>query len=396
MDKLCEKRIYEKNGKSIVRVYALQEIKIGTLILSESSQFKLENDDHLKMVCNENFVDHCTKSENEAGCKICFKKVFDAFAKMTPKNQKEYLTLDNKYQDNSLHFEKDRLAFQKIISEMFLDDDINNKLIKLTKWLQIFEIYATNFFGPGHINGIPFKTTKFKHSCNPNCEITWNYDKNESEIRTVSKIKSGEELRISRYRVFVEMQPVAFRKNWIKSNFGFECACDLCQIETLHEELNVKYKSYQEIHGKKRQLLNKFNSNGTDRKNQVQVYKELVDTSREQYKIAKECKASRFSILHGILKPAFEMAMDGYTFSKSFGEDTTAQYLRKSCDDFSKVALQLAKIIYGKNSLVWNEWNKKSEHFDEIIRSSLLYKVRQCILSSSDISPEAAERAFFR
>ena len=143
-------------------------------------------------------------------------------------------------------------------------------------------------------------------------------------------------------------------------------------------------------------MLTKYNSNGTDRKNQVQVYKELVDTSREQYKIAKECRASRFSILHGILKPAFEMAMDGYTFSKSFGEDTTAQYLRKSCNDFSKVALQLAKIIYGKNSLVWNEWNKKSEHFDEIIRSSLLYKVRQCILSSSDISPEAAERAFFR
>ena len=86
MDKLCEKRTYEKNGKSIVRVYALQEIKIGTLILSETAQFKLENDDHLKMVCNENFVDHCTKSENGAGCKICFKKVFAAFVKMTPKN----------------------------------------------------------------------------------------------------------------------------------------------------------------------------------------------------------------------------------------------------------------------------------------------------------------------
>ena len=54
MDKLCEKRIYEKKGKSIVRVYALQDIKIGTLILSETSQFKLENDDHLKIVCNQN------------------------------------------------------------------------------------------------------------------------------------------------------------------------------------------------------------------------------------------------------------------------------------------------------------------------------------------------------
>ena len=142
MDKLCEKRIYEKNGKSIVRVYALQEIKIGTLILSETAQFKLENDDHLKMVCNENFVDHCTKSENGAGCKICFKKVFDAFAKMTPKNQKEYLTLDNKYQDHSLHFEKDRLAFQKIISEMFYDIILCNYIVIVPMWVHHYVEYS--------------------------------------------------------------------------------------------------------------------------------------------------------------------------------------------------------------------------------------------------------------
>ena len=369
MNKLCEKRIFEKNGKSIVRVYALQDIKIGTLILSETSQFKLKNDDHLQMVCNQNFVEH-GKFEN--GCNICFKKVFDAFVKMSPENQKEYLMLDNKYA-NSLQFAKERLAFQKIISQNF------PHLNKKQNWLQIFEIYCTNFLGFGHVNGIHFKTAKFKHSCGPNCEIAWNEEKSASEIRTVSKILSGEELFINRYRYFLELQPVTFRKNYIKSNLGFECTCDLCIMETLHEHLNIKYKIFQGIDGKRRELLKKFEK--TDVKSQVALRIEIVDTSREQYKVAKECKASRYSILHGIIKPAFEMAMDGYTVSKYHSNlPKFAQYFRNSCDDFAKVALQLAKIIYGKNSLVWNEWSEKSgENFDQYSRSSLLYKVSKVL-----------------
>ena len=116
---------------------------------------------------------------------------------------------------------------------MFPDNDDEKKK---HNWLQIFEIYCTNFFGFGHVNGIHFQTAKFKHSCGPNCEITWN--ENKYEIRTVSKIKSGEELRINRIRYYIELKPLAFRKNCIKHYLGYECNCDLCKTETLHGDNN--------------------------------------------------------------------------------------------------------------------------------------------------------------
>jgi len=66
---------------------------------------------------------------------------------------------------------------------------------------------------------------RFNHSCEPNCELSWDDKLKEHHVYAATAIKPGEELCICFVNIIA---PAVQRQGDLRLRFGFQCACSLC------------------------------------------------------------------------------------------------------------------------------------------------------------------------
>jgi len=71
------------------------------------------------------------------------------------------------------------------------------------------------------------KTSQINHSCKPNCDFFFTGD--TQNVRTIDRIKKGEELFITYERVGKSMPDREDRIPHLMRSFGFECFCNFCR-----------------------------------------------------------------------------------------------------------------------------------------------------------------------
>lgn len=71
------------------------------------------------------------------------------------------------------------------------------------------------------------KTSQLNHSCKPNCDFFFTGD--TQNVRTIDRIRKGDELFITYERVGKSMPDREDRIPHLMRSFGFECFCDFCR-----------------------------------------------------------------------------------------------------------------------------------------------------------------------
>ena len=202
-------KIVPIEGKGVGWV-ALQEIKVGTLILSEKCQFepKIQND---------------------------LWSLMESFFSI---EQKDFLKLTNLFWENpeflsSRKFDYDNwIAFADHYSSK--NPEFDRELV-----LKIICIFESNK-SLGVWEAVAIKNSMINHSC---CTNAFSFKRNGNmEVRTTHKIKEGQEITTN-YDLHWQcvMQKRKRRQEVIRAEYGFNCCCELCQ----DEEINDDEESYE-------------------------------------------------------------------------------------------------------------------------------------------------------
>ncbi|CAJ1334063.1 unnamed protein product [Effrenium voratum] len=69
------------------------------------------------------------------------------------------------------------------------------------------------------------KLSRFNHSCNPNCDYSWNQQNGRMEVYAQTAITVGEELCIP----YIDLrEPWELRQQLLRENWRFSCRCEVC------------------------------------------------------------------------------------------------------------------------------------------------------------------------
>ena len=168
MDNLYE--VVEIPGKGL-GCKALQDIKMGTLILKEKPQ--------------------CVGQKEYDFSYASFESQINSFNSMSQQNKEEFLKLSNKYRNPKsipTALKNSYSAFKKFVGKYMAKHPKADK----NSILDIICIYSTNIWINGHGNSVKMKASRFNHSCRSNAEtMPCSVDVDELEIRAVSNIKIG-------------------------------------------------------------------------------------------------------------------------------------------------------------------------------------------------------------
>lgn len=314
-------KVVKIEGKDLGCV-AIKDIKKGTLILQEKPQ------------CFANA---------SGPSKIDLTSLLNSFNKMSQEHQEGFLKLHNRFETlEALELTNK----QKEWIETNAKDE--------EKMFQIYGIYRTNSFE----NGVAINFARFNHSCCSNAEAMWNEEENASEIRSVSKIKAGEEITLTYNWKQLAMKNWKTRQDNLWYNWGFKCCCDVCKEEESNPDQKT-YQIYEQLQQEVRKCLE--NQKNQDKVARLDNIKREVTCHKEMYKLAKEKKASRMFIVNDILDDGFNAAAQGYLTSESSYSIKKMESFRKDCEIFAIAGEQLSKVLPNFTQV---EWTRRKNDFD--------------------------------
>ena len=205
---------------SAIRGYiANKDIKKGTLILSETPQCLAIGSPSLLQL-SYNPVEILLGEGKKFASSIV-----SSFGRMSKRDQKDFLKLPNRFNDLKSHPES---AVQlKYFRSLLKETDCVYEEVD-EEDLEIVCIYATNSI-LFESEGVPIKISQFHHSCWPNAYVT--YQDRHFEVRTIAKIKAGQEISINRTpcSLLSNLLPKPMRVQILKSLLHRICTCNFCQ-----------------------------------------------------------------------------------------------------------------------------------------------------------------------
>ena len=208
-----------------------------------------------------------------------------------------------------------------------------------------------------------------------------NPGENLYQLRSVSKINLGEEIRICFLTDgnggFNGMWNLAKRQKYLLMVHGFKCDCDLCEIEKENGD-NYRYELYQNLEDHLKKLGERIREQHIkkDFEREEEYYRRAVSSYREMYKYAKECNSPRGLIITRILMPGHTMATRAFIHSSKITKNSKqADIFRNECNVFAKVGLKLTKITMGNDSTACKGWiDRSGESFDNYVQGMLASK----------------------
>ena len=153
----------------------------------------------------------------------CLLAALNVFRDLDSEKQKKYLDLYG-----PLDGQRGKRLISFITASKSCTDE--SWLKDIEKHAKIASIYAFNAFVVSNTEQAIYETsTRFSHSCQPNCYITSEYRKgsNEQVWRTILPIKAGEELTIA-YTEDHSSKPTHFRRWKYLTTKDFTCHCPRC------------------------------------------------------------------------------------------------------------------------------------------------------------------------
>ena len=308
---------------------ALKDIKKGTLILQEKPQ------------C---FANASGPSEFDV------KSLLFSFDQMSNSDKEEFLKLHNRFEnlDELALNDKQRQLIESTAKS-------NNELEQIFK---IYGIYRTN----GFETGVGIQFARFNHSCCSNAEAMWNEEDETSEIRSVSKIKTGEEITLSYNWKQLSMKDLKTRQNSLLFNWGFKCCCDICKEEEVKPD-DGKYQLFEKLLQEVKKCMQ--NQQHKNRNAHLENIKKEVICHKEMYKLAKDKRAPRTFIVNEILDDGFNASVQGYLSAESTYNSQFMEEFKKECDIFSTAGEQLSKVLPTKT---YKEWEDRKHNFENWIK----------------------------
>merc|ERR1712013_343205 len=185
----------------------------------------------------------------------------------------------------------------------------------------------------------------------------WNEDTNTRDMRTLRKIKQGEEITVSyiNSRVFSREERYAY----LKDRYNFDCRCEACDLT--EEEIQQEVKRFDEY---KAEMLRKqqFKDAAKAARNGRAAQALMLSESRSlknMYNIAKEIKTfGRRFFLYNIIEEAFDVSVQG-ALSAGCSESAKATWM-KEAKMFADVGLKLATTLNGADHSDTREWRERS------------------------------------
>ena len=325
--------------------FANRDIKKGDLVLREAPQ--LLHPVLPETTTSEELVKHYI---------FCVLK----YMEMSEEDQKSYLELVNKFEaDERTWFGDMQLRYldlqriAKDISEIVED-------ISQEKAFVVMAIMETN----GFHNGVCLKMSRFNHSCRPNAQYFWNKDRDTRDVRTLRKIKQGEEITVSyitigRGQLFGREE----RRSLIKDTYHFDCKCKTCDLADEEVEQEMKrLDEYMEEMQKKKRFHDSAKTATYVRTGQALRQSEL-GCLKKLYRIAKEIKTfNRRFILRDIVEEAFDVSVQGaLSAATSLNMGSAKMAWMKDAKNFADIGLEIAKTLNGPDHSETKAWRERSE-----------------------------------
>ncbi|KAJ5075256.1 histone-lysine n-methyltransferase smyd [Anaeramoeba ignava] len=124
----------------------------------------------------------------------------------------------------------------KTLFSCFKNANINLSIIdSIEKYLRLMGIMKVNsiFNSKSHTFGLYLASSYINHSCDPNLELIFENQPNDSNQSLISfvtkrKIKKDEEITFNYLGKNSENLNPSFRKKLIELSFGFRCLCSIC------------------------------------------------------------------------------------------------------------------------------------------------------------------------
>lgn len=235
-----------------------------------------------------------------------------------------------------------------------------------------FGIIKTNSFSVPQGDGTSlmlFPTiARINHSCAPNCHHYWTGKTQSFVVRAVQTIWPGEEITISYMSPLQrsDFHDKASRQEILRTDFGFECFCHLCQM-----------KNHDDDDAKRRRLL-EIESLWTDLGTNPDL---ALEFSQEQLELCQELQIqpglSSYVALHCVEAASLMV-------SKKIN-CLEVEIYRELSVDFAKKAQDFGKLAYGEDS-------EEYEIFQIVLRvcqtscnSDLLLEIQQSITALREI-----------
>ncbi|CAE7035927.1 set5 [Symbiodinium sp. CCMP2456] len=165
--------------------------------------------------------------------------------------------------------------------------------------------------------------SRLNHSCNANCDYSWNERDQQMEIYAQTAISEGEELCIS----YIDIrEPRQVRQQMLRDNWQFRCSCNKCSTR-LHSASDKRRLRMGELSA----LL--YSSRSSARK--LRIAKKLLKLYKEEDFAMKSYK--------------LEACQFGYDSALELGDIDTAPR-------FARLGLRCSLICHGRNHDTTKEW----------------------------------------
>ena len=339
-------KIVTIEGKGVGWV-ALQEIKVGTLILSEKCQLEPKIQNNLWTL-------------------------MESFFSMTTMDQKDFLKLTNLFWENPEFLSSRKVDYDNWIA--FADHySSKNPEFDRELVLKIICIFESNK-SLGVWEAVAIKNSMINHSC---CANAFSFKRNGSmEVRATHKIKEGQEITTNydQHEQCV-MKNRKRRQEVIRAEYGFTCCCELCQ----DEEINDDEESYERFRNitENNEILNniiKFETEAMEnypRELKKSYYSKILESVEkrhhfftELYNLARNKKVPKDYILH-ILEGSVQCLYFGIKISKQAEQYNLfidkIKYFEEKVRILVKIGLKIAKMCYGNEYDMVTKWNDRVE-----------------------------------
>ena len=170
-------------------------------------------------------IPQCTAEASGRGDLNWIMSVTSSFDRMSQTDQEKYLQLHNIFK-NTQDLQPEKIHGQNELKLMM------NKIFGVDgaeKVLAILNIFETNFFSDSDRDFLGIQTSRFNHSCFPNADWFSIPEKEEIEIRAMSRIKEGDEITIKYFEGSVSMNCKKLRQECLMLTQNFICSCDSCK-----------------------------------------------------------------------------------------------------------------------------------------------------------------------
>ena len=269
-------QLVEMDGKGFGYV-ASKDIKRGTLILREKAQMIYKT--------SKNWTSDLIKS------------MVTSFKQMSKSNQEEFLKLHNIFLNQDLWSDQ-KVTMYQIVTQMYESGHEREKI------LAILGICVANAYANGYdeFACVAIHASRFNHSCSPNI-TEYVTISGEIFVRTITKIKAGEEINCCYSEVNCIMKNRQDRQKYLKVHNNFICACNCCKDGK--EDIKA-IEAFEKFYEDAKRFQARIGGIVMTNKNPTEIIlllKKTIRCYKDMYNLGKKKKAAVSFLYDGVCWP---------------------------------------------------------------------------------------------